>query len=150
PLIVGGTLYSIGWVYFPDLSLFRRWVDHRRESAQRAEEMKKVTEFIQRRDALIASLSSRCRERYGALSAVCRDIEVASTDNPLAGSTPGNDPRLRKLDELMWTYLRLLGIQESLERFLETERREDLPRLIRDAEQETAALNSELDAFKSK
>src|SRR5438876_9598965 len=105
PLIVGGTLYSIGWVYFPDLSFFRRWVDYRRESAQRAEEMKKVTEFVQRRDPLIPSVSSRCRERYGALSAVCRDIEVASTDNPLAGSTPGNDPRLRKLDELMWTYL---------------------------------------------
>ena len=150
PLIVGGTLYSLGWVYLPDIPFFRRWVDHRREAAQRAEEMKKVNEFVQRRDALINSLSSHCREQYRNLASVCRDIEVASADSPLSAGASGSDPRLRKLDELMWTYLRLLGIQESLERFLETERREDLPRLIKDAEQEVAALNSELEALKTK
>jgi hypothetical protein len=150
PLIVGGTLYSLGWVYLPDVSFFRHWVDHRREAAKRAEEIKKVTDFVQRRDALVASLSTRCREKYRELSGVCRDIEVASADSPLAPSNSGNDPRLRKLDELMWTYLRLLGIQESLERFLETERREDLPRLIREAEEELVVLKSDLDALKAK
>ena len=150
PLIVGGTLYSLGWLYLPDLSFFRHWVDHRRETAGRAEEMKKVADFVQRRDALIASLSARGREQYGNLASVCRDIEVASADSALALGAAGPDPRLRKLDELMWTYLRLLGIQGSLERFLETERREDLPRLIKDAEQEAAALNAEMEALKAK
>jgi hypothetical protein len=50
----------------------------------------------------------------------------------------------------MWTYLRLLGIEESLERFLETERREDLPRVVREAEQEAARLSTEIDQLKSK
>lgn len=150
PLIIGGTLYTLGWVYLPDLAFFRHWVDRRREAAGRAEEMKKVSEFVQRRDALIASLSSQSREKYRSLASVCHDIEVASADSPLATGPSGNDPRLRKLDELMWTYLRLLGIQESLERFLETERREDLPRLIRDAEQEASALNSDIEALKAK
>ena len=150
PLIVGGTLYALGWVYLPDMSFFRRWVDHRNETAQHAEEMKKVAEFVQRRDALIASLSARCRSQYANLAGVCRDIESASADGPLSSGAPGTDPRLRKLDELMWTYLRLLGIEESLERFLETERREGLPQLIKDADQEVAALTAEVDALKAK
>jgi hypothetical protein len=150
PLIIGGTLYSLGWIYFPDMPFFRGWVDRRRQAAQRTAEMKKVAEFVQRRDALIASLSSRCREQYQNLAGVCRDIEIASADSPLAAGAPGADPRLRKLDELMWTYLRLLGIQESLERFLETERREDLPQLIKGAEQEASAITAEVDALKAK
>ena len=50
---------------------------------------------------------------------VCRDIESASADTPLTPDNPDDDPRLRKLDELMWTYLRLLGIEDSLKEFLE-------------------------------
>jgi DNA repair exonuclease SbcCD ATPase subunit len=150
PLIIGGTLYSLGWVYMPDLPFFRGWVDRRREAARRTEEMNKVAEFVQRRDTLLSSLSTRAREQYRNLAGVCRDIESASADTPLNPGGGNPDPRLRKLDELMWTYLRLLGIQESLARFLETERREDLPGLIKDAEQEVAALTAEVDGLKSK
>ena len=150
PLVIGGTLYALGWVYLPDLSLFRHWVDHRHQVAQHAEEMKKVTDFVQRRDALIASLSDHGREQYRCLALVCRDIEIASADSPLAVGASGTDPRLRKLDELMWTYLRLLGIEDSLERFLEIERREELPKLIKDAEQEIGVRTSEVEALKTK
>ncbi len=109
-----------------------------------------MADFVRRRDTLLNSLSSRRRERYNGLAAVCRDIENASADNPLASENPGADPRLRKLDELMWTYLRLLGIEESLERFLETERREELPRVVQEAEEEVARLNADVDALKGK
>src|SRR5205085_4183100 len=110
----------------------------------------KVAEFVKRREALIASLSMDRRARYSRLAQVCRDIETASADNLLASADPASDPRLRKLDELMWTYLRLLGIEQSLEQFLETERREDVPALVKDAEAEAARLSSELDALKGK
>jgi len=149
-LIVGGTLYTLGWLHLPDMPLFRRWVDRRRETAQRAAEAQKVADFVRRRDALLDSLSASRRERYSRLAAVCRDIETASADNPLASPDPASDPRLRKLDELMWTYLRLLGIEESLEQFLETERREDLPGILKDAEAEAARLAGEIDALKAK
>src|SRR5580765_1331814 len=118
-LIVGGTLYTLGWLHLPDMPLFRRWVDRRHETARRAAEAQKVADFVRRRDALLDSLSASRRERYSRLAAVCRDIETASADNPLASPDPASDPRLRKLDELMWTYLRLLGIEQSLEQFLE-------------------------------
>ena len=98
----------------------------------------------------IASLSPVRRECYTRLAAVCHDIETASADNLLASADPATDPRLRKLDELMWTYLRLLGIQESLEQFLETERSENLPTLLKDAEAEATRLNAEVEALKAK
>ena len=150
PLIAGVTCYALGWIYLPDLPFFRRWVDRRRDAAKRAEEMQKVAAFVQRRDALLASLSPERRECYTRLAAVCQDIETASADNLLASADPATDPRLRKLDELMWTYLRLLSIQESLEQFLETERSENLPALVKDAEAEAARLNAEVEALKAK
>ncbi len=148
-LIVGGTLYALGWIYLPDLGFFRRWVDRRAESARRAVELQRVAEFVQRRDALLKSLSSSRCDRYNRLAAVCRDIETAGADNALVAADTGPDPRLRKLDELMWTYLRLLGIEESLDQFLETERRDDLPNVLKDAEAEAKRLTGELDALKS-
>ena len=150
PLIVGGTLYTLGWIYLPDMGLFRGWVNRRRNEAIRAEEMKKVAEFVQRRNGLISSLSASRRERYEQLAQVCHDIEGASADNPMASANPDYDPRLRKLDELMWTYLRLLGIEESLERFLETERREDVPGMLKAAEEEAARLSKEVDELKAR
>jgi hypothetical protein len=150
PLIAGLTCYSLGWIYMPDLPFFRRWVDRRHEAAKRADETQKVAAFIQRRDALLASLSPVRRECYNRLASVCRDIETASADNLLASADPTTDPRLRKLDELMWTYLRLLSIQESLEQFLETERSENLPVLLKDAEAEATRLNAEVETLKTK
>src|SRR6476660_1991990 len=140
PLIAGATLYTLGWIYLPDLPFFRRWVDRRHETAKREEELKKVGEFVQRRQTLVASLSPERRERYTALAQVCRDIETSSADNLMASADSSADPRLRKLDELMWTFLRLLGIEESLAQFLETERRENLPALLKAAEAEVAGL----------
>jgi len=148
-LILGGTLYALGWIYLPDMPVFRGWVDRRSDAARRAAELQRVNEFVQRRDSLLNSLAPSRRERYSRLAAVCRDIEMAGADNPFSTSDTGPDPRLRKLDELMWTFLRLLGIEESLEKFLETERQEDLPGTVKEAEAEAKRLTAELDALKS-
>ena len=149
-LIVGLTAYVLGWIYVPDLPFFRRWVDNRHDATKQAGEAQKVAEFLQRRDVLIRSLSPERRERYSRLSQVCRDIETASADNLLASPDATTDPRLRKLDELMWTFLRLLGIEQSLEQFLESEQRENVPTLLKEAEAEAARLNTEFEALKAK
>src|SRR5438046_242646 len=150
PLIAGATLYTLGWIYLPDVPFFHRWVDRRSEAARRAEEMQKLAQFVQRREALLASLSPGCHARYNGLAQVCRDIETASADNLLASTDPATDPRLRKLDALMWTFLRLLGIEQSLDNFLATEQDENVPGLLKDAQAESAKLQSELAALKSK
>jgi DNA repair exonuclease SbcCD ATPase subunit len=132
------------------MPFFRRWVDRRCDSAKRAGEAEKVAEFVRRRDALINSLSYETRLRYSQLAQVCRDIESASADNPLASADPNVDPRLRKLDELMWTYLRLLSIQQSLQQFCTTERQEDVPTLQKEAEAEIKRLGAEIEGLKDK
>jgi len=149
-LILGVTAYVLGWIYLPDLPFFRRWVDRRQENAKNAQDAQKVADFVQRRDGLLRSLTPQRRERYARLAQVCRDIETATADNLLASPDPSTDPRLRKLDELMWTYLRLLGIEQSLEQFLETERGENVPAVLKDAETEAARLKAEIDALKAK
>jgi hypothetical protein len=150
PLIAGATAYALGWIYLPDLSFFRRWVDHRNDATKRAAELQSVTDFARRRDLLVASLVPERRERYARLALVCRDIERATGDNPLAASDPAVDPRLRKLDELMWTYLRLLGIQQSIVQFLATEESENIPAMVKDGEAEVSRLNTELNALKDR
>ena len=149
-LIAGITGYVLGWIYLPDLPFFRRWVDRRYDSARRAEEAGKLAQFVQRRDGLLRSLTPEGRERYNRLAQVCRDIETAGADNPLSAPDAGTDPRLRKLDELMWTYLRLLGIEQSLEQFLETERRENVPATLQEAELEAKRLATEIEGLKGK
>ena len=150
PLIAGATFYTLGWIYLPDLGFFRRWVDRRSEAANQAAEEQKLAEFIKRREHLVGTLVPTRRERYRRLAAVCRDIETAGADNMLASADPATDPRLRKLDELMWTYLRLLGIEQSLEHFLETERHENIPAILEEAEAEAKRLQSEIDDLKTK
>src|SRR3954453_20232331 len=150
PLIIGATLYAIGWIHIPDTTFFRGWVDKRRAAQREAAALAQVNDFIKKRDLLLSPLPPSRRGRYQKLAAVCRDIESASADNPMTAANPATDPRLRKLDELMWTYLRLLGIEESLERFLETERREDLPHVLGDAETEVARIGQEIEALKAK
>jgi hypothetical protein len=49
----------------------------------------------------------------------------------------------------MWTYLRLLSIEESLGKFLETEGREKVPDLVRQGEAEAARLKADLEALKA-
>jgi hypothetical protein len=150
PLIAGATAYALGWIYLPDMAQFKKWVDRRNEKQRRAQALAQVEEFLKRREGLLAALGPSRRARYLELSAVCRDIESATAESPLATQDPTTDPRLRKLDELMWTYLRLLGIEESLERFLETERREDLPLVVQEAEGEANLLNQEIETLKAK
>jgi hypothetical protein len=147
-LLVAPAAYLLGWVYVPDFPLFRRWVDRKRAGVQRAAGLAEAAAFLQRRDDLLAKLTPSRRQRYLGLSIVCRDIEAASADQPLTPGEPSQDPRLRKLDELMWTFLRMLSIEESLDRFLETERRDDVPRLARDGEEELASLTADFEALK--
>src|SRR5947207_15141894 len=63
PLIAGATLYSLGWIYLPDLPFFHGWVDRRTDAAKRALDAQQIAVFIQRREALLRSLSPDCRER---------------------------------------------------------------------------------------
>ena len=133
--ILGAAAYVLGWVYLPDMGFFRSWVEKRQQQQAAAAEASEVAGFKARRDATLNALTSSRRQRYAALAEVCQQIEQ-SVGAP-------DDPRVRKLEELMWTFVRLLSTDQMLERFLELESRENVPKLIAGAEAEVQRLQSE-------
>lgn len=144
-LLVGGVAYALGHVYLPDSGWFRRRVDARRGVIEQAEAARQAAEFQAQRVQLLDNLSSERRRRHQALVVVCEEISAASSEQTGAGELSlSMETRLRKLDELLWTYLRLLTIEQSLETYLETERRDNLAANASAAEQEVTSLEAEL------
>ena len=142
--VAGATAYVLGWVYLPDMEFFRNWLVKRASAETSGAEAAEIAQFKRRREAMLSSLSSPLRERYHLLARVCRDIEQAAADADASGFNITADTRLRKIDELMWMYLRLLSMQQSLQTFLETERTEDLAGCVAEAEEEARALEAEI------
>ncbi|HSH39942.1 MAG TPA: hypothetical protein VK993_14295 [Chthoniobacterales bacterium] len=145
--VAGATAYVLGWVYVPDMSFFRRWTENRASAQTSTTEAAEIAQFKRRREAVLNSLSSQLRERYHLLARVCRDIEKAAADTERSEFNVTADTRLRKIDELMWMCLRLLSMQQSLQTFLETERNENLAACVAEAEEETRALEAEINAM---
>lgn len=135
-LLVGAAAYALCWVYVPDMPVFRRWTDRREETRRLRESHRQTELFVQRRDAVLARLTPTRRNRYSELAAICREIETDGADAPVSptGTSSAVDPRLRRLEELMWTYLRLLTTEESLQAFLEKERDENLQSQVKSTE----------------
>lgn len=135
--ILGAAAYVLGWVYLPDAGFFQRWVERRQQQQAAAVEAGHAAEFKARRDAALGALTTSRRQRYSQLSEVCGQIEqsVAEPD----------DPRVRKLEELMWTFVRLLTTDQTLERFLELEARENVTKLVAAAEAEVQRLEADSD-----
>lgn len=134
--ILGAAAYVVGWVFLPDLDFFRQWVQGRQQQQVAAQEAGEVASFKARRDATLSALTNSRRTRYAQLAEVCSQIEHA-VNQP-------DDPRMRKLEELMWTFLRLLSTEQSLERFMELESRENVPRLLQGAAAELERLEAEV------
>lgn len=140
--ILGAAAYVLGWVYVPDLGFFRSWVERKQQAQAAAMEASQTADFKARRDATLSALTNSRRQRYTALATVCEQIEQ-SIGRP-------DDPRVRKLEELMWTFVRLLSTDQMLERFLELESRENVPKLVEAAEAEVARLEAENDPGKER
>ena len=121
-------LYILGWVHLPDTTMYKKWVQLNRDKIAAADDAVKIQAFTAKRSALIQQLSSERKSRYRELSSVCEDIVQATKDS---SQIDGTDPRLRKLDELMWTFLRLLVMEGTLETFIDTESSEGLPSEIK-------------------
>jgi len=150
PLILGVIAYVLGWIYIPDMPFFKNFIDGKNNQAIDEEKKEQLRQFMLRRDKLLYGLPSDLKDKYRDLVSSCEDIErETSTTNILAGSV-GPDIRVKKLDELMWTYLRLLCMEKSLSSFLESEKKEYLEQQIQELEESLDLLlkkneNSEID-----
>jgi len=136
--IAGAAAYVVGWVFVPGMPMFQRYLQNKNDAARIAAESGELAQFNKQRDALIDSLTPARRERYFSLAKVCKDIGVGAMVD---------DPRVRKIEELMWTFLRLLTMEQSLDQFLETEIRDDVPKRLEAAREESERLRAEVAAL---
>jgi hypothetical protein len=139
--ILGAAAYVLGWVYLPDLNFFKGWVQKKQEAQIAAAEAGELKSFQARRDAALAELTNSRRQRYSALANICIDVDRA------IGSQ--EDPRMRKIEELMWTFLRLLGAEQALDQFLESEARENVPALVETARSGVERLKTEVEEMRA-
>ena len=134
-------LYVLGWIHLPDTAMYKNWVQRHLDALAQQADSAKVQAFVARRTALINQLSRERRGRYQELGNVCQEIIRATQDS---NQLEGDDPRLRKLDELMWTYLRLLVMEGSLAGFIATESQEGLPEEVAGCKNEIADLEKQV------
>jgi hypothetical protein len=134
PLVAigGGVAYVLGWVYLPDMPFFSRWREKRAAAVLEAERQAELGDFAVQRDAMLSQLSKSRRDQHAIFTQTCAQVAM------------GQDPRARKLEEMQWTYLRLLSMEQTLDIFLEGERRDGVPILLSEAEDEVKALEKEL------
>ncbi len=135
--IIGGVAYVLGWVYLPDMPLFTRWREKKIAAALEASRQAELGDFAVQRDAMLSQLIGGRSARHAAFVKTCQQVAM------------GQDPRARKVEEMQWTYLRLLTIEQSLEVFLEGERRDGVPLLLREATEEVQAMEHEIEELKS-
>ncbi len=145
-LVIGGALYVLGLIYLPDTAWFKKQVDDQAGADLQAEERAQREQSGRQRAQLLAALSTARKTRYDQLLAVCRDVTAATATAPGDDVALSQETRLGKLEELQWTFLRLLSIEQSLDVYLETERREQLPQLLTEAEREVETLAAEVGA----
>lgn len=143
-LIIGAAAYALGWIYLPDSKLFKGWVDGKNASQLAQNEQQEMLQFLNRRNRMISGLGALQRQRYQELSAVCAEIESAGSGESTSNAGPLNNPQLKRLDDLMWTYLKMLTIEDSIVKFLNGEEKEDLKGLLRETELELEAIRTEL------
>src|SRR5947208_1350389 len=74
-LILGAAAYVLGWVFVPDMPLFKNWVEKKQHAKLAAEAQDELSKFAAQRDALLGGLTNTLRQRYGDLANVCREIE---------------------------------------------------------------------------
>lgn len=134
-------LYVLGWIHLPDTDSYKNWVKRHLDGLAKIADDEKVQAFVARRNSLIRQLSRERLDRYKELGGVCQEIIKATQDNNQIGD---DDPRLRKLDELMWTFLRLLVMEGSLQDFVKTESQEGLPDEVESCKAEVADLEKQI------
>jgi len=149
-LIAGAVAYVLGVIFLPDAAFFRRAIDARENFTRDTAAAAQLAAFQEQQQKLLAGLSQGRRQRYEQLVAVCSDIENASAEAIAGASAALNvTSRRQKLAELTWTYLRMLSVEQTLEVYLETERREQVPAAVRTLEAETKTLTAEITALKT-
>ena len=129
-LTVGIVAYGLGVMFLHDCNWFTKKIDKEIEQQGKVVINQKIEEFKIRRQKYYQSLVQVRRDKYNEILSVAKDIEKATTDS-VTGPEDSFEARLQKIDELVWTYLKLLCMEQSLEKFIASEKEDDVPEDIK-------------------
>ena len=146
-LIVGVTAYGLSWLFMPDLKFFRDMVNDKYKAIEDKKNQELVIDFNNKRNKMVNALSNERTRKYLDLTTICKEIEKTTMET-ISSQDAASDVRLRKIDELMFTYLKLLGIEQSLEVFIASTDKEDIPIEILDSQRNVTRVKGEIDKIK--
>jgi hypothetical protein len=118
PLVMAGELSYLGLL--GTHPKFQKYVDAQEAKAQRQIKSRRNDQILQR---ILHNLPRQKYDRYERLRHRCAELRGIASD--LEHETEGNSPfnfdseQIAGLDRLLWSHLRLLFTQHSLERFLD-------------------------------
>jgi hypothetical protein len=99
---------------------FQKYVEAQEAKAARSEGTQSTEQTRQR---ILGALPRPMVQRFEALRSRCRDLRQLATElrdpNSAGSPRPLEDLQLAGLDKLLWTYLKLLFTEHSLDRFVE-------------------------------
>jgi hypothetical protein len=147
--IIGTAAYALGWVFGPDTSLFKKWLQKKQSIHTEAQATQEQYDFAQQRMKLYRSLSHPLQVNYDTLSGLAAEIERDLRESPSVVQSLAVDTQLHQLDALMWTYLRLLHTEETIKNHLGRERGEELPARIREMPEKIEKLEKEITALEA-
>jgi rRNA-processing protein FCF1 len=120
-LILCAVVYGLGLAFIHELPFFQKNIDAKYQVILDANQAKEVEKFKVNRDNQLSALTKSRRDKYLTLASVCKEIEKATKEQN-NNEDDASSMRLRKLDELMFTYLKLLTIEQTLEIFIQSEK----------------------------
>ena len=129
------------------MKFFKDKVDEKYKGIEDEKNQLVLSEFNEKRNKMVKALSSDRTRRYYDLSMICKEIERSTLDT-VSSQDAASDIRLKKIDELMFTDLKLLGIEQSLETFIAYTEKEDLPSEIEGAIKNVSRVKSEIEKIK--
>lgn len=148
-IILAAAVYAAAMWLVHDLPSFKKQVDDKYNAEQQAIDYKKVSDFKANRDRQVMALTKTRQGKYLELSEICKGIE-RSTMEQVGEADAASDDRIRKLEELLYTYLKLLSIEQSLEQFIEVSRDENVAKEIDDAQASVDDVTHDIETMMAK
>lgn len=143
-LILCAVVYGLGLTFLHDFPFFQKKIDAKYQAIIDEKQAQEVQKFKDNRDKQVTSLTKTNRDKYIALSLICKEIEK-STIEQNGNTDDASNMRLRKLDELMFTYLKLLTIEQTLDVFVQSEKEDSTTDDITSTENMIMSVNKELE-----
>jgi hypothetical protein len=137
-LVLGIIIYGLSIMFIPEMPWFKNKITNEYQEIEKENNEKEKQVLIEKRNLQLSTLQPTRKDKYYSLAETCSKIEE-NTDN----SSQEYESIFRKLEELLSTYLKLLIIEQSLQLFVESEKKEDIESCLKDSQKELLDIEKE-------